>query len=233
MRHSKGEIIRLLIVRTFGNFFILFTIFGFGMTFGPALYFEALYRVSSAKGIQFAVANTTQAQTQSAQNGTTLLDAVLSGRREQILIPKSTEFSIVIPKIGASAQVSPNVDPSNEKEYLPVLQKSVAHAKGTAFPGMNGNTYLFAHSADNFWNVGRYNAVFYLLYNLEKGDEVTVFFQNVRYNYVVYDKKITSPTDVSYLSANIGKGEMLTLQTCWPPGTTWKRLLVFARPKGK
>jgi hypothetical protein len=38
----------------------------------------------------------------------------------------------------------------------------VAHAKGTVFPH-KGNIYLFAHSTDNWWNVGRYNAVFYLL----------------------------------------------------------------------
>jgi len=43
---------------------------------------------------------------------------------------------------------------------LPILQKGIAHAQGSVFPGMQGNIYLFAHSTDNWWNVGRYNAVF-------------------------------------------------------------------------
>jgi len=29
----------------------------------------------------------------------------------------------------------------------------------------------------------------------------------------------------------MGQGERVILQTCWPPGTAWKRLLVFATPK--
>ncbi|MBI3282683.1 hypothetical protein HYZ70_01240 [Candidatus Curtissbacteria bacterium] len=31
--------------------------------------------------------------------------------------------------------------------------------------------YLFAHSTDNFWDAGRYNAVFYLIKNLVRGEE--------------------------------------------------------------
>ena len=119
----------------------------------------------------------------------------------------------------------------NQNEFLPVLQNGVAHAKGTVFPGMKGNIYLFAHSTDNFWDVGRYNAVFYLLKDLKPGDDIVIFFENQRYNYVVTELKTVDPQDISYITkANTGK-EQLILQTCWPPGTTWKRLLVFAEPK--
>ncbi|MCL5432816.1 MAG: sortase, partial [Patescibacteria group bacterium] len=121
---------------------------------------------------------------------------------------------------------------SNEKEFLEILQKGVAHAKGTVFPGDLGNIYLFAHSTDNFWDVGRYNAVFYLLKDLAKGDDVVVFFQDRRHNYVVSETIIADPQDVSYLVNGQETGEeKLILQTCWPPGTTWKRLIVIARPK--
>lgn len=229
------EIIRFLILRTIGNFLVLFTIFGFLATFGPALYFEATYRVATARGIQYQVAAEvpTPNNTPSQGNGTGggLLEALLAADKEKILVPKSTYFSIVIPKIGASASIIANVDPSNEPEYLAALQKGVAHAKGSAFPGYGKNIYLFAHSTDNWWNVGRYNAVFYLLKELEKGDDISLFFVDRRYNYVVYDKKIVDPSDVSNLSAYSSQGENLVMQTCWPPGTTWKRLLVFAKPK--
>lgn len=238
---TKSDKTKFLIFRTLGNFFILFTIFGFFATFGPAIYYEVQYRVGQAYGVHYKVAVQTQIPSElgkviertnpsSVPQNESFLGSVLSGEKEQILIPPSTEFSIVIPKIGASETVVANVDPTNEAEYLDVLAHSVAHAKGSAFPGLNGTTYLFAHSADNFWNVGRYNAVFYLLKELVPGDDIAVFFQGKRYNYKVSETKIVDGTDTSYLSSNIGKGEQLVLQTCWPPGTTWKRLFVFAKP---
>ena len=84
-----------------------------------------------------------------------LFNSVLNGTREEILYPQDAMFSVVIPKIGANEKIVANVDPDNEKEYLDVLLHNIAHAKGTAFPGVNGTTYLFAHSTDDFWNVGR------------------------------------------------------------------------------
>jgi len=232
---KRSDIARYLLFRTIGNFFILFTIFGFLATFGPALYYEATYRIASARGIRYivdAASNLAPPPTDSggAGEGGGLVAALVTDNKEKVLIPRSRDFSIMIPKIGANSKVVENVDPTNEKEYLASLSEGVAHAKGTAFPGMNGNIYLFAHSADNFWNVGRYNAVFYLLKELQTGDEIVVFFNDKRYNYKVTESKIVDPTDVGYLDANLGSGEQLILQTCWPPGTTWKRLLVFAKP---
>lgn len=246
---TRDEVIRFLIFRTFGNFLVLFTIFGFFATFGPAVYYEATFRVAQAVGVRYQVFNEQPENETTSELGKlleeyretpndeyvddqeSLLGTVLSENKEKILIPKSADFSIIIPKIGASSKIIENVDPSNEKEYLPALGKGVAHAKGTAFPGLGGNIYLFAHSADTFWNVGRYNAVFYLLKELKPGDEIYIFFMGRRYNYVVNDSRIVESTETQYLQANIGAGEQLILQTCWPPGTTWKRLLVFAKPK--
>jgi sortase A len=157
---------------------------------------------------------------------------VLAGPKIQELIPSDTDFSILIPKIGASAKIFPNVDPSDPNQFLPILLKGVAHAAGSVFPGMNGNIYLFAHSTDNFWDVGRYNAVFYLLKDLTKGDEVVIFYKNQRYNYIVQKTQIVDPSDVSYLvNSQKQNKQQLILQTCWPPGTTFQRLLVFASPK--
>ncbi|MGA2967939.1 MAG: sortase [Candidatus Levyibacteriota bacterium] len=230
------EAIRFLILRTIGNFLVLFAIFGILATFGPALYYEIAYKVIELRGVHYAIAANPKSQIQNFNNqssgGTASFADVLAGPQEQILVPKDTDFSILIPKIGASAKVFPNVDPSNQDAFLPILMQGVAHAAGTVFPGMNGNVYLFAHSTDNFWDVGRYNAVFYLLKDLTKGDEVVIFYQNMRYNYIVTGSKIVNPSDVSYLvnSQNQDK-QQLILQTCWPPGTTFQRLLIFASPK--
>ncbi|KKQ36685.1 MAG: hypothetical protein US55_C0057G0003 [Candidatus Levybacteria bacterium GW2011_GWC2_37_7] len=233
--------IRFLIIRSIGNFLVLFAIFGVLATFGPALYYEVQYRIIQVRGVRFSVADLSQ-KISKINKPSIGFTEILSGSKEQILTPIDTVFNILIPKIGANARVFPNVDPSNPDIFLPILQQGVAHAQGTFFPGQAGNIYLFAHSTDNFWDVGRYNAVFYLLKDLKEGDDVVIFYQNVRHNYIVRESKIVNPSDVSYITnAQNGKAasgtasgepkELLILQTCWPPGTTWQRLLVFAEPK--
>lgn len=241
---KKKDIARFLVFRTLGNFFILLTIFGFLATFGPAIYFEGRYRVAQASGIEFNfVENKNQTselgklidvrkgEIEESPNQESLFGSIIKGDKEQILSVKDTDFSIVIPKIGASEKVIANVDPGNAQEYKKSLLEGVAHAKGSSLPGLNGTTYIFAHSADSFWNVGRYNAVFYLLKEVKPGDEIIIVFQGKRYNYKVTETKIVDPSEVGYLEAKIGQGEQLILQTCWPPGTTFKRLLVFAKPE--
>lgn len=236
---SRSEVIRFLILRSIGNFLVLFAIFGVLATFGPALYYEVLFRVGELRGVRYIVSQEKPstfgevlrlAKTRNYKTSYGLAD-ILAGPKENILIAKDTEFSILIPKIGANAKVFPNVDSSDSNIFLPILRSGVAHAKGTVFPGQKGNIYLFAHSTDNFWDVGRYNAVFYLIKDLKLGDEAVIFFGDKRYNYIVSESKVVGPEDVSYITKAQGGEEQLILQTCWPPGTTWKRLLVFARPK--
>lgn len=224
---TKTEVIRFLVLRTIGNFLVLFAIFGVLATFGPALYYEAQYRIIQIRGVHFSVAEVSR----KINKPTVGFADILSGPKEQILTPIDPVFDILIPKIGANAKIFPNVDPSNPNIFLPILQKGVAHARGTVFPGQAGNIYLFAHSTDNFWDVGRYNAVFYLLKDLRVGDEVVIFYQNKRYNYQVTKLGTISPLEVSFITRARTGREMLILQTCWPPGTTWQRLLIFAEPK--
>jgi sortase A len=240
---TKTEIIRYLILRSIGNFLVLFAVFGVLATFGPALYYEISFKIVQARGVHYQVYQSKETRSPLGEilkqqkigsikvyNGG--FADVLAGPKEQILIPNDTDFDILIPKLGANAKIFPNIDASDQNQFLPILQEGVAHAKGTVFPGMKGNIYLFAHSTDNFWDVGRYNAVFYLLKDLNPGDDVVIFFQNKRHNYVVTGSKVVDPSDVSYvMNAQSQTEETLILQTCWPPGTTWRRWLVFARPK--
>lgn len=159
--------------------------------------------------------------------GSTSLGSIL-GTGSEIITPVSTDFGIVIEKINANAKVIANVDPGNEAEYSAALGHGVAHAKGTVFPGQKGNIYLFSHSVDAPWNIVRFNAVFYLLNKLERGDTISMFFQGKRFDYVVYDKVVASPVDTQYLT-NKYDDSVLTLQTCDPPGTLLNRLIVRAR----
>ncbi len=236
---EKKEIVKFLLFKSLGNFLLLFAIFGVFATFGPSLYYEVRFRVIQARGITFDVPQETsafgeladqQAGGERPSEGDVSFGDLLTGNKQLPLTPSDIEFSIVIPKIGATSKVIPNVDPSDRDKFLPALQEGVAHAQGSVFPGLSGNIYLFSHSADTFWNVGRYNAIFYLLKDLEEGDEVIIFFAGERHDYVVTGSRIVDPADVSFITnAQVGE-EQLILQTCWPPGTTWDRLLVFAKP---
>src|SRR5258706_5842038 len=220
---KRKDIARYLVLRSIGNFLLLFALYGVGATFGPALFYEVQFRIDQYQGIHYVVADTT--------NTSTSPSLFVSGSSNtRTLVPVNTSFSIVIPKIGADAQVLANVNPANEDEYLKALKLGVAHAKGTSLPNQNGTIYMFAHSTDNFWDVGRYNAIFYLLKDLNIGDNAIIFYNNKRYDYSVTDKKITDPSDVSYLVNSKKTENQLVLQTCWPPGTTLKRLLVIAKP---
>ncbi|MCX6816972.1 MAG: sortase [Candidatus Beckwithbacteria bacterium] len=151
-----------------------------------------------------------------------------------VVKPLSTQFGLVIPKIFVNVSVTENVNPEDVKAYQSVLKQAggVAHAVGTAVPGENGTVYIFGHSTDATFDVERFNAVFYLLGKLEKGDKIIAYYNNVPYNYIVAEKKVVDPTDISDIIDVTGE-ERLVLQTCWPPGTTWKRLLIIAQPEQK
>jgi LPXTG-site transpeptidase (sortase) family protein len=136
-------------------------------------------------------------------------------------------FSLYIPKISAISRVIPKVNPFDRTEYLPALKKGVAHARGLAVPGETGTTYLFSHSVASRADYARYNAVFYLLHKLEPGDGVEIVYGGNWYKYQVMETKILGAKDVSLLKPQTDR-EILVLQTCYPPGTTWKRLWVIA-----
>jgi LPXTG-site transpeptidase (sortase) family protein len=194
-----------------------FVIIAAFFTFGPLIKDEVSYNLGLNK-----VEAPSQASLINAQN-TSLI------QEEAQKYGVNSYFSVVIPKIGAKANIIANVDPSNEVEYDKALAEGVAHAKGTYFPGQGKDIYLFAHSTNSPLNVARYNAVFYLLDKVSEGDEIIVYFADTRYIYKVTSTKIVGPNDVSALSNNYD-GETLILQTCYPPGTSWNRLLVFAKP---
>ena len=141
----------------------------------------------------------------------------------------NSNYSLVIPKIEAYSNVVANVDTASEAAYEAALKRGVAHAAGTHFPGQGQMVYMFSHSTDASYNIARYNAVFYLLRKLEPGDQIITYFADKKYEYKVTEKVVVPADDTSWYT-DPREGEHLVLQTCDPPGTTWKRLLVIAEP---
>lgn len=174
----------------------------FGLVFYPVISQEVSYRLQSWRGNLY--------------------------QEEPKVVAESGEFKILIPKIDIRSEVLPNVNPFDKKEYLEALKKGVAHAKGSSLPGENGNIFIFAHSTDSPFNVQNYNAIFYLVNKLSPKDAIYLTFRGKYYKYIVERTKIVSPKEINYLKSPDQKS-FLTLMTCWPPGTTFKRLLVISR----
>lgn len=226
---------RIFIFRLIGNYLILTSLFFIIKTFYEPAVSEVRYFVdNSLLHKTYVVVTQPNVKPQDDPDfrapETSQLASFFNISQIQTIAPVDPNFSIVIPKIAANARIIPNVNTADEKDYLESLKFGVAHAAGTYFPGQNRNIFLFAHSTDYVWNINTYNAVFYLLYKLEADDEVNVFYNGKRHVYKVTGKRVVEPNEVNYLT-NQSDGELLTLQTCWPPGTTLKRLLVFAKPK--
>jgi len=230
-RLKTDEYVRILVLRTIGNFLLLSSLFMIVKTFWQPIKEELIYFVNVKIQKKYIVADSFSGNQkfnidQNKQTGG-LLAKAFNIKPIEVLTPTDPSFSIVIPKIGANAKVQSNIDAADQNVYLDALNKGVAHTLGTAFPGEGGHIFLFAHSTDYFWNVSSYNAIFYLLYKLEKNDEVNLFYKGQRYVYRVIGQEVVDPSQVQYLTRKTNR-EFLTLQTCWPPGTTLKRLLVFA-----
>ena len=187
---------------------------------------EVSYRIKKAFAHQSVVANGEE------NEGLRIKMSLAGGKpdEEKTSSSKVKEFRLVIPKIDVDVPVFANIDPNDEQTYKEILTKGVAHAKDTHLPGQLGSSFIFGHSTDFPWNVGWMNAVFYLLKELEKGDKVYVFYNDKRLEYLVTEKRIVEPEEVALLKSRLSE-ERLILQTCWPPGTRLKRLLVICHPK--
>lgn len=142
--------------------------------------------------------------------------------------PKSHDYNLVIPSLNIKSKILLNVDPDNESVYSEALKEGVAQAKGTALPGEGKRIYLFAHSTNSLLFIEQFNAVFYDLDKLSMNEKIDIQNGDKIYQYQVTDKKIVSSNDTTWIAPH--DGEELILQTCWPKGTNWKRLLVFAKP---
>lgn len=195
---------------TFGGLLIALSVVIFMLTFYPVIQEEIKYRLQTSQG-EIVVRDPSSNE----QYGPDVL----------VMDPVDTDFGIVVPKIAANAPVIANVDPYDANVYQRQLTKGVAHAAGTPLPGQGGNTFLFAHSAGNFYEANRYNAVFYLLNKLRPEDEIDIFVDGEKLAYEVTSTQIVDPDAVEFLKPG-SAGDTITLMTCWPAGTTLKRLIV-------
>lgn len=139
------------------------------------------------------------------------------------------EPKIIIPKINVEAPVVYDEPSIEEKAVQAALERGVLHYATTPDPGQLGNAVIFGHSSGNILNKGKYKFAFLLLKSLETGDTFMVQKDGKRYVYKVYNKFVTSPTDLSVLNPpTADKKAIMTLITCDPPGMSTNRLIIQA-----
>jgi len=161
-------------------------------------------------------------QTATAPVATPTVSPVASTNAAQ---PVDSPDVIIIPKLNVNAPII--FEPSIAEESIQnALRNGVVHYAGTALPGEPSNSVIVGHSSNDWWEPGNYKFVFALLEKLEPGDQIQVNYQKKRYVYQVAGKKIVAPTEISVLQPTTDP--ILTLITCTPPGTSWKRLIITA-----
>lgn len=129
-------------------------------------------------------------------------------------------YSLSIPKLKiADAQVS-TVDYD--------LSKHLIQYAGSSIPGQNGTAIIFGHSTLPQWfDPKNYKAIFATLHLIKEGDEIITRVNGVTYTYKIFSITITSPEDTNIFAQSYNH-PYLTIITCTPPGTVWKRLIVRA-----
>lgn len=135
--------------------------------------------------------------------------------------PKFQSYTISIPKLKLNDIIVSTVD--ND------LTKHLVNYQGTAIPADKGNAVIFGHSTlPQLYDSKNYKTIFTFLYKLIPGDEINVDIGNIVYKYKVENITVVDPNNTAVLQQNYDDS-FLTLVTCTPPGTIWKRLIIRAR----
>jgi len=109
------------------------------------------------------------------------------------------------------------------------LSRSLIHFYPQSLPGEYGNIVIFGHSTlPQLYNSTDYKTIFTHLPSLEKKDKVYLIVEKIKYEYEVFDMFVVDPEETSVLEQR-NDSAYLTLVTCVPPGTYWKRLIVRAK----
>ena len=119
---------------------------------------------------------------------------------------------IQIPAIGVDAPVV-------EGDDWESLKQGAGHHVGSANPGESDNCIISAHN-DIF------GEIFRDLPDLDLDDEIFVHTASQMYRYVVTQKRIIEPTDVSVMYPT--SSPVLTLISCYPYGIDTHRIVVIA-----
>ncbi len=130
-------------------------------------------------------------------------------------------YKISLPKIKINNALVSNSDTD--------LTKHLVQYNSDTLPGKDGNSIIFGHSTlPQLFDANNYKTILANAYKLEVGDKVIIEINNKVYTYKIESVTVVEPSDTSVLAQNF-TDSFLTIITCTPPGTVWKRLIIKAR----
>lgn len=95
-------------------------------------------------------------------------------------------------------------------------------------PTKNGTSVIYGHSTlPQLFKKGNYKTIFANLHKLKVGDEFLIHKGGADFKYRVFSISVTERDDANIFSQSFDNS-YITLVTCTPPGTVWKRLVVRA-----
>lgn len=143
--------------------------------------------------------------------------------------------SVALKKDGVNIQYAisiPSIDIKNAlvSTYDNDLTKHLVNY-GNTIPPEKGNTVIFGHSTlPQLFNPSDYKTIFANAYKIKVGDEVYTSVSKVTYRYKVEKIFVVDPGQTWVLAQDYSD-KFITLITCTPPGTVWKRLIIKGRLK--
>jgi sortase A len=130
-------------------------------------------------------------------------------------------YTISIPKIKINGAVVSTADSD--------LTKHLVQYNVDSIPPLHGNTIIFGHSTlPQLFDENNYKTILANAYELEVGDEIFANIGDIKYKYTIQNISVVEPTDTSVLAQDL-RDSYITIITCTPPGTIWKRLIIKAK----
>lgn len=127
-------------------------------------------------------------------------------------------YTLSIPKLGITDAEVTTQDHD--------LSAHLVNFYGTAVPPEKGNAVVYGHSTlPQLFDPKNYERIFATVHTLKVGDTIQVKVKGITYTYKINSIIVVEPNDSTIHKQNFDNS-YLTIVTCTPPGTIWKRLVI-------
>lgn len=134
---------------------------------------------------------------------------------------QTSSYSVSIPKLSITNAYVSTLDTN--------VDMHLVHFPGTALPPSKGTAAVFGHSTlPQLFDPTNYKTIFAKAHTLEVDDTLNVEINNTVYKYRIININVVDAEDTSYLTQEFDDS-YLTIITCTPPGTVWKRLIIKSK----
>ena len=139
----------------------------------------------------------------------------------QIEVKKVDEYEFSIPSQGINKAKVSAIDFDLSKHLVQYFTTSKS-------PIEKGTSVIFGHSTLPQWfDPKNYMTIFANMHQIKSGDDIVITLNEKDYTYKVFSISIVESNDPNIFAQSYDNS-YITIVTCTPPGTTWKRLVVRA-----